>query len=54
MVLVTKWMQQGGFTWPPTRDGVAHMSATQLAMLLDGLNWMQVSPKPVQRPTVVG
>jgi transposase len=54
MVLVTKWLQQGGFTWPPIRDGVAHLSATQLAMLLDGLNWMQVTPKPVQRPALVG
>ena len=35
MVLVTKWLHQGRFTWPPIRDGVVHLSATQLAMLLD-------------------
>ncbi|WOH52909.1 MULTISPECIES: IS66 family insertion sequence element accessory protein TnpB [unclassified Bradyrhizobium] len=35
MVLVTKWLHQGRFTWPPVRDGVVHLSATQLAMLLD-------------------
>ncbi|MGY4485377.1 transposase [Bradyrhizobium sp. LM3.2] len=31
MVLVTKWLHQGRFTWPPIRDGVIHLSATQLA-----------------------
>jgi transposase len=47
MVLVTKWLHQGGFTWPPIRDGVVHLSASQLTMLLDGLDWTRVSPKPV-------
>ena len=28
MVLVTKWLHQGRFTWPPIRDGVVHLSAT--------------------------
>jgi transposase len=54
MVLVTKWLHQGRFTWPPIRDGVAHLSATQLAMLLDGLEWTQVLPKPVRQPALVG
>jgi transposase len=27
MVLVTKWLHQGCFTWPPIRDGVVHLSA---------------------------
>jgi transposase len=30
-----KWLHQGRFTWPPIRDGVVHLTATQLAMLLD-------------------
>ena len=54
MVLVTKWLQQGSFTWPPIRDGVVHLSASQLTMLLDGLDWTRVSPKPVRQPAVVG
>ena len=54
MVLVTKWLHQGGFTWPPIRDGVVHLSASQLTMLLDGLDWTRVSPKPVRQPAVVG
>jgi transposase len=44
MVLVTKRLHQGRFTWPPIRDGVVHLTATQLAMLLDGLEWTRVSP----------
>ena len=52
MVLV--WLHQGRFTWPPIRDGVVHLSATQLAMLLDGLEWTRVSPKPVKQPALVG
>jgi transposase len=44
MVLVTKWLHQGRFTWLSIRDGVVHLSATQLAMLLDGLEWTRVPP----------
>jgi hypothetical protein len=54
MVLVTKWLHQGRFTWPPIRDGVVHLSATQLTMLLDGLEWTRVSARPVKQPAVVG
>jgi transposase len=54
MVLMTKWLQQGRFTWPPVRDGVVHLTATQLTMLLDGFDWTRVSPKPVKQPALVG
>lgn len=54
MVLVTKWLEQGRFTWPPIRDGVVYLTSTQLAMLLDGLDWTRVSPKPVRQPALVG
>jgi transposase len=47
MVLVTKWLQRG--LGPPIRDGVVHLSAIKLAMLLDGLEWTRVSPKPVKQ-----
>ena len=53
MAAVPKWLHQGRFTWPPIRDGVVHLSATQLAMLLDGLEWTRVSPKPVKQPAHV-
>jgi transposase len=50
MMLVTKWLEQGHFTWPPIRDGVVHLTATQLAMLLDGLDWTKGAPKTVKQP----
>ena len=50
MVPVTKWLHQGRFAWPPIRDGIVHLSSTQLSMLLDGLEWTRVSPKPVKQP----
>jgi transposase len=50
MVLVTKWLEQGRFTWPAIRDGVVHLNATQLSMLLDGLDWTRVTPKAVKQP----
>lgn len=54
MVLVTKWLHEGRFTWPPIRDGAVHLSPTQLTMLLDGLDWTRASPKPVRQPVIVG
>lgn len=45
---------QRPFTWPPIRDGVIRLSATQLAMLLEGREWTRLSPKPVKQPAVVG
>jgi len=54
MVLVTKWLHEGRFTWPPIRDEAAHLSATQLTMLLDRLDWTRASPKSVRQPAVVG
>jgi transposase len=50
MVLVTKWLEEGRFTWPPIRDGVVALTATQLSMLIDGLDWTRVTPKVVKRP----
>lgn len=54
MVLVTKWLHQGRFTWPAIRDGVVHLNAAQLAILLAGYDWTRVSPKPVNHPQLVG
>lgn len=54
MVLVTKWLEQGRFTWPPIRDGAVRLSGAQMAMLIDGLDWTRVSPPIIRRPTMVG
>jgi len=50
MVLVTKWLEDGRFTWPPIRDGVVTLTATQLAMLIDGVEWTRVVAKVGKRP----
>ena len=54
MILATKWLESGGFTWPPIRDGSVRLSPTQFSMLVDGLDWTRVSPRPVRRPLRVG
>jgi transposase len=36
--------------WPPIRDGVVSLTATQPSMLVDGLDWARVTPKSVKRP----
>jgi transposase len=52
MVLVTKWLSQGSFTWPPIRDGVVSLTAAQLTMLLAGLDWTRVAAKAVKQPVL--
>jgi len=49
MVLVTKWLEEGRFTWPPIRYCVVSLTATQLSMLIDGLDWSRVTSKVVKR-----
>jgi transposase len=53
MVLMTKWLEESRFIWPPIRDGAVHLSATQLAMLVDGLDWTRAPPNVVKQPTGV-
>ena len=53
MVLVTKWLEEGAFVFPPVQDGAVVLTATQLSVLMAGLDWSEVAPKPVRRPTKV-
>ena len=50
IVLATKWLENGRFAWPPIQDGAMVLTATQLALLLDGLSWSHVVAPPVRRP----
>ncbi|WLB93143.1 MULTISPECIES: IS66 family insertion sequence element accessory protein TnpB [Bradyrhizobium] len=43
MVLATKWLENGGFAWPPVREGTMPVTGAQLAMLIEG--------KRYERPT---
>jgi len=54
LCLFTKRLEQGRFTWPPIRDGVMTLTAAQLGLLLEGLDWSRVQARPVLRPTVAG
>ena len=54
MVLATKWLEDGGFTWPPVTGGRVEISAEQMAVLVAGLDWTKLAPGPVRRPTKVG
>jgi transposase len=53
MVLVTKWLEEGAFTFPPIQDGTVVLTATQLSVLVAGLDWTQVAREVVRRPTRV-
>jgi transposase len=55
LVLATKWLEDGGFAWPPVRAGTMRVTGAQLAMLIEGLSeWSHVVPKVTKRPTKVG
>ena len=53
MVLVTKWLEEGAFIFPPVQDGAVVLTATQLSVLVAGLDWTQVGQKVVRRPNKV-
>ena len=54
MILVSKWLEDRRFTWPPIGDGAVVITPAQMALLIDGLDWTKVRPAPVQRPTKIG
>ncbi|MGM8417661.1 IS66 family insertion sequence element accessory protein TnpB [Enterobacter hormaechei subsp. xiangfangensis] len=41
LCLFTKRLEEGQFIWPAVRDGKIAITRTQLAMLLDKLDWRQ-------------
>ena len=53
MVLVSKWLEDGRFTFPPVQDGTVTLTAAQLSVLFAGLDWSGLVPKVVKRPTKV-
>lgn len=54
VVLATKWLEAGRFTWPPIQDGVMGMSAAKMALLLGGMDWSGVKQPVVKRPIRAG
>ena len=53
MILTTKWLEAGRFTWPPITDGAVRLSSAQMAMLVSGLDWTMVSAPTLKKPRIV-
>lgn len=50
IVLITKWLEDSRFVFPPVQDGVVCVSSTQMSVLLAGLDWRRVEAKTVKQP----
>ena len=50
LMLFWKRLEQGAFRWPPISDGVMRLSASQLAALVDGLDWARLQARDIPRP----
>jgi transposase len=51
LVLLWKRLEHGAFRWPPISDGMMHLSASQLAALVDGLDWSRLQARDLALPT---
>lgn len=51
LVLVWKRLEHGAFKWPPIVDGVMRLTASQLAVLFDGIDWSRLHAREEVRPT---
>ena len=52
MSLYAKRLEKGRFIWPSPADGVVGISASQLAYMLDGIDWR--NPRHTFRPERAG
>jgi transposase len=50
--LFSKRLERGRFVWPSAKGGKVSMSAAQLAMLLEGIDWR--TPQRTWQPLTVG
>nr|WP_275897570.1 IS66 family insertion sequence element accessory protein TnpB [Sphingobium estronivorans] len=41
LCMYAKRLERGKFVWPRAHEGAVRLSAAQLAMLVEGLNWKQ-------------
>lgn len=48
LCLFAKRLERGRFIWPQANDGSIHLSAAQLSMLLEGIDWRR--PERSWRP----
>ena len=49
--LILYWKRlEEAFRWPPISDGVMRLSASQLAALVDGLDWSRLHARDIAAP----
>ena len=53
LVLFWKRLEQGAFRWPPICDGMMRLSASQLAALIDGLDWSRLHARDIVPPAAI-
>jgi transposase len=51
LVLLWKRLEQGAFRWPPISDGVMRLTGSQLAALVDGMDWSRLHARDTAQPT---
>lgn len=51
LVLLWKRLEHGAFRWPPISDGVMRLSTSQLAALMDGMDWSRLQARDIARPS---
>jgi transposase len=52
MCLLTKRLERGRFIWPQAETGSVSLSAAQLSMLLEGIDWRR--PERTWQPRMAG
>jgi transposase len=52
MSLYAKRLEKGRFVWPQAKDGAVSLTSSQLACLLDGIDWR--NPQYSWRPASAG
>lgn len=53
LCLYAKRLEKGHFVWPKAKEGCVSLSAAQLSMLLEGIDWRRPA-RTFERPMVAG
>ena len=51
LVLYSKRLEAGRFSWPSPAEGAVRLTGAQLATLLEGLPWHRLQPRTTPRPS---
>jgi transposase len=51
LVLFWKRLEHSAFRWPPIADGTMRLTSSQLAALVDGMDWSRLHARDVVPPT---